>query len=181
MTTAETESISPDAGLLVGVQLSGADGYGAEATAEGRQGLVQTSRKCLEKPNLDPAHCAIVRMRNDWMEPTLPKGCAIWVDCASIELQPSRIVALRSDEYSTVRWTVMGDDGRFVLVLEDLGDIESRDQIEGASLDRARHAIRAIARLHAFYRGRVNVPGMGFNPRKGQGCTPRRVRSGRGR
>ncbi len=47
---------------------------------------------------------------------------------------------------------------RFVLVLEDLDGMETMDQIEGASPERARMAIRAAARLHGRYWNKTNLP-----------------------
>ena len=52
------------------------------------------------------------------------------------------------------------DDGshRFVLVLEDLRGMATADQLEGASAEQAKTAIRAIARLHGFYWDKVDQP-----------------------
>lgn len=47
---------------------------------------------------------------------------------------------------------------RFVLVLEDLGQMEAADQIRGATPAQARTAIRAIARMHSYYWNRVGEP-----------------------
>ena len=47
---------------------------------------------------------------------------------------------------------------RFVLVLEDIRDGEVVDQLEGASAEKAKIAIRAIARLHGRYWNRVDRP-----------------------
>ncbi len=40
---------------------------------------------------------------------------------------------------------------RFVLVLEDLGDMVTADQIHGIAAPQARSAVRAVARLHGHY------------------------------
>ena len=47
---------------------------------------------------------------------------------------------------------------RFVLVLEDLRDMAAADQLDGASAEQAKTAIRAIARLHGFYWNKVDQP-----------------------
>lgn len=47
---------------------------------------------------------------------------------------------------------------RFVLVLEDLRDLTSVDQIEGASAEQAKTAVRAVARLHGRYWNKVDQP-----------------------
>ena len=45
---------------------------------------------------------------------------------------------------------------RFVLVLEDLRDMEAMDQISGASAERARRAIRGAAQLHGRFWNELN-------------------------
>ena len=47
---------------------------------------------------------------------------------------------------------------RFVLALEDLADLVSVDQLDGASAEQASTAVRAAARLHARYWNRVGQP-----------------------
>lgn len=55
-------------------------------------------------------------------------------------------------------------DHRFVLVLEDLCDMASADQIEGASAARAMTAVRAIARMHGQFWNKIDLPPVsGFN------------------
>ena len=47
---------------------------------------------------------------------------------------------------------------RFVMVLEDLGGLQSTAQADGASQVQARRAIRALARMHGRYWNNVNQP-----------------------
>ena len=47
---------------------------------------------------------------------------------------------------------------RFVLVLEDLRDMATADQLDGANAEQAKTAIRAIAQLHGFYWDKVDQP-----------------------
>ena len=47
---------------------------------------------------------------------------------------------------------------RFVLVLEDLRGMASVDQLDGASAEQAKTAIRAVARLHGRFWNRVDQP-----------------------
>ena len=47
---------------------------------------------------------------------------------------------------------------RFVLVLEDLGHLQSSHQLAGATADQARCAVRALARLHGRYWNDVRQP-----------------------
>lgn len=47
---------------------------------------------------------------------------------------------------------------RFVLVLEDLRDLASVDQLDGASPEQAKTAVRAVARLHGRYWNKVDQP-----------------------
>ena len=49
-------------------------------------------------------------------------------------------------------------DHRFVLVLEDLGDMATVDQIDGASAAQTITALRAIARMHGRYWNQVDRP-----------------------
>jgi Ser/Thr protein kinase RdoA (MazF antagonist) len=44
---------------------------------------------------------------------------------------------------------------RFVLVLEDLGGMTAADQVQGATRDQARRAVREVAKLHGKYWDRV--------------------------
>ncbi|MXX53368.1 MAG: phosphotransferase, partial [Dehalococcoidia bacterium] len=47
---------------------------------------------------------------------------------------------------------------RFVLVLEDLGGMRRVDEIEGASAEQAKLAVREIGRLHGQYWNRIDQP-----------------------
>ena len=47
---------------------------------------------------------------------------------------------------------------RFVLFLEDLGGMRTVDEIEGASAEQARLAVREIGRLHGQYWNKVDQP-----------------------
>lgn len=49
---------------------------------------------------------------------------------------------------------------RFVLVLEDLGDLEVPVQVAGVAAGRARLAVREIARLHGQFWGAVDCPAL---------------------
>ena len=49
-------------------------------------------------------------------------------------------------------------DHRFVLVLDDLGNMASADQIEGASEERAITAVRAIAQMHGEFWNKIGLP-----------------------
>ena len=49
-------------------------------------------------------------------------------------------------------------DQRFVLVMEDLGEETTVDQVKGITVAETRSAIRAIARLHAHYWNEVDGP-----------------------
>ncbi len=46
---------------------------------------------------------------------------------------------------------------RFVLVLEDLRDLTSADQVQGATSEQARRAVREVARLHGKYWDRAET------------------------
>ena len=60
---------------------------------------------------------------------------------------------------------------RFVLVLEDLGHLTNPDQVDGASAEQAKTAVRAAAMLHGHFWNRVDRPPLsGFH----QSATPER-------
>ncbi len=44
------------------------------------------------------------------------------------------------------------------ILMEDLGDVTPRDQIEGASIDDAHHAVQDIAAMHTQYWGKARQP-----------------------
>ena len=50
------------------------------------------------------------------------------------------------------------DSHRFVLVLEDLRHLTTADQIDGASAEQAKTAVRSVARLHGRYWDKVDTP-----------------------
>ncbi len=55
---------------------------------------------------------------------------------------------------------IASDSTDFVLVLEDLGQLRSVDQVAGASLDDTRAVLTAMGRFHAMWWGHEDIPAM---------------------
>ncbi len=66
-------------------------------------------------------------------------------------LSPVRSPALLYGDFA-------GGSNRFVLVLEDLKEMQTVSQLEGASVAQARRALRTLARLHATFWNRGDQP-----------------------
>ncbi len=62
------------------VEFAAATGGGGAVDRERVRGLAWFARAWLNRLNLDAARCAIIRVRGERMEPTLPNGCSILFD-----------------------------------------------------------------------------------------------------
>ena len=116
LSPAESESTPLDAGSGDATPPKAAEGEGEKAPPEARQAGVWLNSGSLLMRGLDPANCELVKIRDGYMEPTLPNGCMVLVDCTSTDWQPPRIMAVRIDDDVIVRRTAFGDDGRHLLV-----------------------------------------------------------------
>jgi hypothetical protein len=54
--------------------------------------------------------------------------------------------------------------GEFILLLEDLSSANGGDQVAGATLDQARLALSACARINAWWWGRAELPDLAWLP-----------------
>ena len=62
------------------MEFAAAAGGGSEVDGERVRGLAWAARAWLDRLNLDAARCAIIRVRGESTEPTLPDGCSILFD-----------------------------------------------------------------------------------------------------
>lgn len=68
-----------------------------------------------ERLGIDAAQCAMIRVQGDAMEPTLPEGSLVLVDCARTEWRPPGIFALRTGGGPIFRRAVRPDgEGRLM-------------------------------------------------------------------
>ncbi len=78
-------------------------------------GYQEFPRRWLERHEIDAGRCAIVGIRGDAMEPTLPDGCSILVDYTRRRLRVGRIFVVRSGAELMVRRALKDRAGRWLL------------------------------------------------------------------
>ena len=112
----------PPASRPVGVmELAAAAGAGAEAGSERARWLAWFPRKWLDERGLDPTRCAVIRVRGDSMEPTLPDGCAILFDRNRRDRHERRLYVVRTGSGLIVKraarrrrmWVLASDNPAF--------------------------------------------------------------------
>lgn len=100
-------------------------GRGAEAAlaAAGGAGAggARVPHDWLERLGIDAAHCAMIRVQGDAMEPTLPEGSFVLVDRARTEWLPPGIFALRSGNGPIFRRAVRPDGERRLMAGDRAG------------------------------------------------------------
>ena len=69
-----------------------------EVDSERVRGLAWFSRSWLDRLNLDATRCAIIRVRGESMEPTLPDGCSMLFDRNRRTPRDGRIYAVRAGD-----------------------------------------------------------------------------------
>ena len=97
-------------------ELTAAAGGGAKAASEEVAGCVWFRRDWLESRGLDPRQCAVIGVRGESMEPTLPNGSSILVDRSRTAWRLERIYVVRTDDELVVRRAGEAEDGRRLLV-----------------------------------------------------------------
>ena len=112
---AESESSPPDARSPDAAPPEAADGGGEEPPAAHHHAGVWMNNASLRMRGLDHANCKLVKIRDEYMEPTLPKGCMVLVDGTSTDWQPPRIMVVRINDDLIARRAALGDDGRRLL------------------------------------------------------------------
>ncbi|MDE0177345.1 MAG: S24/S26 family peptidase [Gammaproteobacteria bacterium] len=95
---------------------AGGDGGGVPPLEQARvTGYQEFPRRWLERHEIDAGRCAIVGIRGDAMEPTLPDGCSVLVDYTRRRLRVGRIFVVRSGAELLVRRALKDRAGRWLL------------------------------------------------------------------
>ena len=110
------ETMPPGARPVDIVRLAAAAGGGADVASEAVIGRVWFRRGWLDKHNLDPARCALLGVRGESMEPTLPDGCSVLVDRSRRNWQRGRIYVVRTEGELVVKRAGAAEDGSRSLV-----------------------------------------------------------------
>lgn len=97
------------------VELAAAAGDSATVLDEAATGQVVFSQEWLDSRGLDPTHCIVIRVRGKSMEPTLPDGCSILVNCAGHRRRTGHIYVLRTDDGVVVKRLNKDEDGTWRL------------------------------------------------------------------
>ena len=97
------------------VELAAAAGCSTTDLDETVIGHVAFSRSWLDRRGLDPTRCIVIRVRGESMEPTLPDGCSILVNCARHQRRTGHIYVLRTDDGVVVKRLDKGEDGTWRL------------------------------------------------------------------
>ncbi len=94
------------------LEFAAAAGGGTTADQEPRAGVVWFRRDWLQRLGLDATQCAVLRVRGESMEPTLPEGSSILVDRSRTRRRDRQIFVLRTADGLVVKRTAKtGDDG----------------------------------------------------------------------
>ena len=107
----QDEEIEASARPLDIVELAAAAGDGSFVFDEEISGRAWFRRDWLYRRSLEPAHCVIIHVRGESMEPTLPDGCSILVDRTRTRRQDGRIQVLRTDDGIVVKRLAREKDG----------------------------------------------------------------------
>ena len=100
------------------MEFAAAAGGGADIDGESVRGLAWFARSWLDRHGLDATRCAIIRVRGDSMEPTLPDGCSILFDRDRRARRERAIYVVRTDGGIVVKraarrgrdWTLASDN-----------------------------------------------------------------------
>ena len=92
-----THEAPPGARPVDVVELEAAAGGGGGIDGERVLGLAWFARSWLDRHGLDATRCAIIRVRGESMEPTLPDGCSILFDRSRRTRREHAIYVVRSD------------------------------------------------------------------------------------
>ena len=115
---ANEDGMPPGARPVDVVELAVAAGGGSEAADERVAGRIWFARAWLDRRGLDATRCAVIGVRGDSMNPTLPDGCSILVDRARTRRRSGRIYVVRGDDGLVVkraarearRWLLVSDN-----------------------------------------------------------------------
>ena len=100
-------------------ELAAAAGGGAQVLEERITGTLAFCRDWLERNALDPTQCAVINVRGDSMEPTLPNGCKILVDRKRRRRLSNHFFVLRTADGVVVKRLASSSDGGWILVSDN--------------------------------------------------------------
>ena len=103
------------------LEVAAAAGGGAAVFDETPVGLFWFSSDWLERRSIDPTQAKIIGVQGESMEPTLPDGCSILVDCNRREPRQGRLYVLRTEEGLVVKRLGKDDQGRWQVVSDNPG------------------------------------------------------------
>ena len=88
----------------------------AESAEEQVQCHVAFRREWLEHNGIDPARCALLGVDGESMEPTVPKGSSILIDCTRRRLRDNRVFVVRVEDGLAVKRAARDAEGHWRLV-----------------------------------------------------------------
>ena len=124
----------------------------------------------------------VIRCRLEWSGAAPQRPGSVIIKCYSADRKTfrlARILNLYRREYEFYRLIrpltgirspklLYGDfaavSHRFVMIMEDLSDLEAVNQVSGASQVQVKCAVRAVARMHALYWNDVGHPALSVVP-----------------
>lgn len=102
--------------------VAAADGGMDAAEAEGEAtGLVAFRRDWLDRHGIEPARCVVTEVQGESMEPTVPDGSSILIDCARRRLRKGGIFALHTADGLIVKRAGEDVGGCWLLVSDHPG------------------------------------------------------------
>lgn len=117
-TAAENDNLPPGARPVDVVELAAAAGGGSEALGEEVAGCVWFRQDWLDRRNLDPTQCVVIRVSGESMEPLLQEGDSILVDRKRRRRIQDRIFVVRTDDGLVVKRAGRDEDGGWLLLSE---------------------------------------------------------------
>ena len=103
-------------------KLSAAVAGGGMDAAEGEvTGLVAFRRDWLDRHGIEPARCVVADVQGESMEPTVPDGSSILIDCTRRRLREGGIFAVRTADGLIVKRAGEDVGGRWLLVSDHPG------------------------------------------------------------
>ena len=100
-------------------EVTPAAGSGAMVFGEEIIGHQSFRADWLARQSIDPSQSAVVSVRGESMESTLPDGCSILVDRSSKERREDRIYVVRTEDGLVVKRADRDADGRWLLLSDN--------------------------------------------------------------
>ena len=97
-------------------ELTGAAGGGAETAKEGGTSPVAFRRDWLDRHGIDPTQCLVIDVRGESMEPTVPDGSSILIDCTRRRLRNGGTFAVRTEDGLALKRAGEDAGGRWLVV-----------------------------------------------------------------